>query len=150
MNQEPLPFQLLTEIAIIDQLASNAFERALPANITRAQFTVLHHFIRLGLTEQSPAQLADAIQVTRGTMTSTLARMERSGLVSISPDPNDGRAKVVSITDAGKAMRASCIAAVVPLLPLVEQSLTADELQLVMQLLQRLRQRLDGARANPT
>lgn len=146
MNREPLPFQLFTEIAIIDQLAGNAFERALPAGITRAQFTVLHHFIRRGLAEQSPAQLADAIQVTRGTMTSTLARMERSGLISVRPDPADGRAKLVALTEAGRAMRDACVAAIGPLLPLVEQSLDETELQTMLQLLQRLRQKLDNAR----
>lgn len=146
MNPEPLPFQLFTEIAIIDQLAGSAFERALPAGITRAQFTVLHHFSRRGLAEQSPARLADAIQVTRGTMTSTLARMERSRLVTIRPDPTDGRAKLVALTEAGRTMRDACVAAVVPLFPLVDQTLDETELQAALHLLRRLRQTLDSAR----
>ena len=77
--------------------------------MTIAQFTVLNHFERLGLTEKSPADLASAFQITRPTMTSTLARMEKSGLVKIKPDPGDGRAKLVSVTAKGRKMRGRCL-----------------------------------------
>lgn len=146
MNPEPKSFQLFTEIGIIDQLAGKAFDRALPAGLTRAQFTVLHHFVRRELSEQSPAQLADAIQVTRSTMTSTLARMERSGLVTSRPDPTDGRGKLVALTEAGRTMRDACILAVNPLLPMVDQAMNGAEWDIVLPLLRRLRLVLDSAR----
>lgn len=92
---DPTGFEFFNEIGIIDQLAGTMFERALPTGMTRAQFTVLNHFVRLGHKERSPAQLASAFQVTRPTMTSTLARMARDGLVAIRDDPTDGRAKLV-------------------------------------------------------
>jgi DNA-binding MarR family transcriptional regulator len=69
---------------------------------------VLNHFVRLG-GERTPAALASAFQVTRATMTSTLQRLEAKGLVSVAPDPSDGRSKRVSITDSGRAMRLACI-----------------------------------------
>jgi len=145
-SQDPLAFELLNEIGIIDQLAVSMFERAMPRGMTLAQFTVLNHFVRLEIAEASPAALASAFQVTRPTMTSTLGRMQRAGLVSVSPDPADGRAKRVRMTEAGKAMREACIAAVMPLLPLVDTALDNAELEQALALLRRLRARLDAAR----
>lgn len=149
MTEEPRVFQLFTEIGIIDQLAGTAFERAMPKGMTRAQFTVLHHFMRLKLDHQSPAQLADAIQVTRSTMTSTLARMEKAGLVAIRPDPSDGRGKLVSLTQVGRDMRERCIAAVAPLLPIAASALNDAEVVHALDLLRRLRMVLDRARDTP-
>lgn len=144
--QEPLAFQLFTEIGIIDQLAGHAFEQALPGAITRAQFTVLHHLVRRGAGGQSPAQLADAIQVRRSTMTSTLGRLTRARLVEVRPDPQDGRGKLVLLTPQGRAMRDDCIAAVGPLLPLAARALDPAEMKQMLGQLRRLRMVLDAAR----
>jgi DNA-binding MarR family transcriptional regulator len=146
MSADPPAFQLFTEIGIIDQLAGNALERAMPAGITRAQFTVLHHLARRAEPAQSPAQLATAIQVSRATMTSTLARLDKRGLIAVAPDPHDGRGKLIRLTAAGRRMREACIAAVVPLLPLVGDALTTIELEQALALLRRLRTTLDAAR----
>lgn len=75
---------------------------ALPRGMTKAQFTVLNHFVRLEISEKLPADLARAFQVSRPTITSTLARMEGAGLVAIRTEPRDGRAKLVSITATGR------------------------------------------------
>lgn len=144
-----LAFELFNEIAIIDQLASTVFERALPDGMTRAQFTVLNHFVRLRHAERSPAQLADAFQVTRPTMTSTLARMERAGLIAIRPDPVDGRAKLVSLTAAGRAAREAGIAAIAPLLPLLDGAIAQDDIARILPPLRAVRIALDALRDPP-
>ncbi len=146
MTEDPLAFQLFTEIGIIDQLAGTAFERALPAGMTRAQFTVLHHLSRIAAGAQSPARLADAIQVSRATMTSTVGRLAQRQLVEVLPDPADGRGKLVQLTPAGRAMRDSCIAAVAPLLPLIDTVYTQTELTVLLAELRRLREKLDQDR----
>jgi len=148
MSQDPLVFRLFNEIGIINQLATTAFERALPKGMTQAQFSILNHFVRLGHHERSPAQLASAFQVTRPTMTSTLARMERAGLVAIRPDPRDGRAKLVSVTKKGREMRETCISAGAVFVPVVDRLMTKTELEAVIQPLTRLRIVLDEMR-NP-
>lgn len=146
MTDDSSSFRLFTEIAIIDQLAGTAFERALPTGMTRAQFTVLHHLARVGQAGQAPARIADAIQVSRATMTSTVGRLVRRQLVKVIPDPADGRGKLVQLTPAGLAMREACIAAVAPLLPMVDAVFDRRELQGLLAQLQRLRERLDQAR----
>lgn len=146
MNVDPPAFALFTEVGIINQLAGTMFERAMPQGLTRAQFTVLHHLVRRGETQQSPARLAAAIQVTRATMTSTLARLERAGLIAIRPDPVDGRGKQVVLTRRGREARDACIAAVAPLLPLVGRAFAPNEIDALLAGLRRLRVVLDAAR----
>jgi DNA-binding MarR family transcriptional regulator len=115
MPNGSLQFQILNEVAIIAQLSQTAFERVIPTGMTLPQFTVLNHFVRLGGT-RSPAELASAFQVTRATMTSTLQKLEAKGLVLVTPDPKDGRAKRVALTETGRDMRDMCLKALSPLL----------------------------------
>jgi DNA-binding MarR family transcriptional regulator len=150
MNADPPVFQLFNEIGIINQLSTRMFERALPKGMTQAQFAVLNHFVRLGLEEKSPAELASAFQVTRPTMTSTLARMERAGLVAIKANPHDGRAKRVSITEKGRAMRERCVAAGSGLVPVLDALMTNAELAAILPPLTRLRSALDSLRDTKT
>jgi DNA-binding MarR family transcriptional regulator len=146
MSDDPALFRFFTEIGIIDQLAGTLFERVLPAGLTRAQFGVLNHFVRLEPGELSPARLASAFQVTRPTMTSTLQRLERAGFVAIRPDPADGRGRLVSITPAGRTARAESLARLAPLLPGLGAIVTSDDLEALLPRLARIRQRLDASR----
>lgn len=145
-NKGPLAFQLFTEIAIINQLAQAGFAAVLPKGMTIAQFTVLNHFVRLGHDQQSPAQLASAFQITRPTMTSTLARMEKAELVAIRPDPEDGRAKLVSVTAAGEKMRELCLQRLAGPLADADALLSSETLAQLLPLLQEVRAKLDQLR----
>jgi DNA-binding MarR family transcriptional regulator len=146
MTNDPIAFEVFNEIGIIDQLAGNMFASVMPAGMTQAQFTVLNHFVRLGVVEKSPANLANAFQLTRPTMTSTLSRMERAGLITIRPDPADGRAKLVSITSEGRAMRDNCIAALLPLLPMIDSVVSTADLAELLPALRKIRIKLDALR----
>ncbi|MBX9860549.1 MAG: MarR family transcriptional regulator [Sphingomonas sp.] len=146
MSQTAIAFDFFNEIGIIDQLAGTILERALPPGMTRAQFAVLNHFVRLGHDERSPAQLASAFQVTRPTMTSTLSRLARDGLVVIRDDPADGRAKLVSLTPQGRAAREAAMIAVGTVLPLLDGILDPGEVETILPILRRLRIALDAAR----
>ncbi len=144
--KDPLAFQVFNEIGIINQLTSAAFAAVLPKGMTIAQFTVLNHFVRLGHEERSPAQLASAFQITRPTVTSTLARMEKAGLVAIRPDPEDGRAKLVSVTAAGEKMRELCLQRLAGPLADADAVLSRETLAQLLPLLQDVRAKLDRLR----
>jgi len=101
---DPLPFQVLNEVNIISQLSQNLGARLLAPELNISQFSVLNHFVRLG-GERSLVQLAGAMQVTKGAMSNTIARLQAKGLVQVLPDPADGRGKQVSLTEAGMAAR---------------------------------------------
>ncbi|WP_052340770.1 MarR family winged helix-turn-helix transcriptional regulator [Salinarimonas rosea] len=145
---DPLVFRLINEIAIIDQLASRLFERVMPGDLTLPQFVVLNHFVRLG-RPSSPLRLARAFQVTKSTMTNTLQHLDRAGWVTITPDPADARAKVVFITEAGRAAREAAIAALAPRLAGVARGISPAEVEAALPLLARLRANLDAERDTP-
>ena len=145
-SPDPLAFKILNEIGIIDQLASHAFTQVLPGGMTIAQFGVLNHFVRLGHEYCTPAQLADAFQVTRPTMSNTLSRLERARLVLVVPDPDDGRGKRVSITDNGRAMREDCIARLAEPLARMQAQVPSELIEKLDPLLTEVRQILDQMR----
>ncbi len=74
--------------------------------ISHGRFTVLLILIEKG-TECSrphtPAELAEMAGVTRATMTGLVDTLERDGLVTRTPDPNDRRMMSVSLTDQGRS-----------------------------------------------
>lgn len=142
---DPVAFRLLNEIGIIAQLSRTMFERLMPAGLTLPQFTVLNHFARLR-GEKSPADLARAFQVTRGTMTSTLQKLEEKGFVALAPDPADGRGKRVRLTPEGLAARNTAVAALGPRTEELESTLGAPGFEAAMPFLVELRGYLDRAR----
>lgn len=138
-------FRFITEIAIIEQLAGAALEKVMPADTTRSQFDVLNHLARLG-GEWTPLRLANAMQVTKGTMTNTLGHLGEKGFVAIRPDDKDGRSKQVSLTDLGRAARGRAIAAVVPELLALSDGVSPELLAELIPLLERVRKFLDQRR----
>ena len=142
---DPLAFQLFNEIGIIEQLTRNRLERALPDGLKMSQFTVLNHLVRLG-GEWSPARLASSFQVTKGAMTNTLQRLEARGLILVADNPDDGRAKLVTITESGRSMRARCVESVTPLIAELSLEFSEKEFTTTLPVLRKLRQYLDAHR----
>ena len=139
-------FRLFTEIGIIEQLASIQLERSLPDGLKISQFSVLNHLVRLG-DEWSPARLARAFQVTKGAMTNTVQRLEKRGLVIVTADPEDGRGKLVSITEAGHDMRLRCVESIGPLLADLLTEVSDEDISAALPVLEKVRKYLDSHRS---
>ncbi len=144
-SDEEVLFRFFTEIGIIHQLTSTAFQRILPHGLTGAQFTVLNHCVRMG-DDKTPAQLADILQVTRGTLSSTLARLESKRFIRLVPDAVDGRSKRVLLTTAGRKAQEASIEAAWPLLGRVKTALPRREVERQLPALEALRGWLDKDR----
>lgn len=144
-THEQLLFRLLNEIGIIDQLSAAAFERVLPHGLTRAQFTVLNHCVRVG-DNKTPAQLASILQVTRGTMTSTLARLEEKGFIRLEPDPVDGRSKRVMLTRKGRVAREDSVRVALPFLSAATSVITRDMVERMLPQIELIRSWFDQNR----
>lgn len=145
-RSDPPAFAFFNEVAIIEQLARNRLERILPDGLLAPHFAVLNHLVRLG-DGRTPTDLARAFQLAKGAMTNTLQRLEARGLVELSPDPRDGRAKRVRLTEAGRGAREACIKALGPFLAELERDgLAAEEFAAALPFLRRVRARLDRAR----
>jgi len=142
---DPLIYRFFTEIGIIEQLARNKLERELPTGMSMAQFTVLQHFARLG-GDRTPLALARAMQVSKGTMTNTLQRLEANGYIEVRPDPLDGRGKLVNLTAEGRTVRDQAVARLQPILDQVEVAFGGEAIEAALPFLQKVRAFLDKER----
>lgn len=138
-------FRLFNEIGIIAQLSGNRFQRVLPQGLTVAQFSLLNHGVRLG-DGWTPARLAAAFQVTKGTMTNTLQKLEAKGFVRLDPDPGDARSKRVYLTASGRSAREAALKALVPELAGLPEGFPPALAAEILPALERLRIWLDTHR----
>lgn len=101
-------FAFFTEVGIINQLSSALLAKTLPDGVHPSHFAIMNHLVRLG-DGKAPVRIAAAMQVTKNTMTHSLKVLEGRGFITIKPDPNDGRAKLVYLTDEGRKFREAAI-----------------------------------------
>jgi DNA-binding MarR family transcriptional regulator len=146
MSSPPVAFAFFNEVGIIEHLARTAAERLLPDGLSMAGFMALNHMVRLGREVYAPAQMAAALQVTKGAMTGTLKRLEAGGWIEVSPDPDDGRGKAVRLTPAGRAMRDTAIGSLEPAFATVLTAVSEAEIAAILPTLEKIRRRLDAAR----
>ena len=79
------------------------FDDALrPLELTNGQFSLLMSLNR----PQAPAMAAVAslLAMDRTTLTAALKPLERRGLITVTPDPNDRRSRLLTLTPQGRAL----------------------------------------------
>jgi DNA-binding MarR family transcriptional regulator len=93
------------------RLSGDAVEREYAAfGLGRPEFDVLATLRRSG-EPLSPGRLAAAMMLSSGGTTARLDRLERAGLVARSPDPDDRRGVLVSLTTRGAELVDGAVAA---------------------------------------
>lgn len=135
-------FELFNEIGIIEQLSRASLEARLPEGLIAPHFTVLNHLTRLG-DGRAPIDMARAFQVPKTTLTHTLKGLEHRGLIEMRPNPEDGRSKLVFLTDAGRRLRQDTIVDLGPDFDRISAHLNMDSLQSLIPALKALRVFLD-------
>lgn len=89
------PAHLINRVARLMTRVGEA--RLKPLGFSPAQLPVLGALMRHGALSQKA--LAQGGQIEQPSMAQMLSRMERDGLVTRRPDPDDGRASLYSLTD---------------------------------------------------
>jgi MarR family transcriptional regulator, transcriptional regulator for hemolysin len=87
-------------------LAARVFARLSETRLKPLGFGVGHLPVLVALQDgqaRSQRDLARFARVEQPTMAQMLARMERDGLISRSPDPADGRSSQISLTETARA-----------------------------------------------
>ena len=144
-REMPLVFAVFNEIGIINQLSTAMFQKQLPDGIHVSHFSILNHLSRRDF-EETPVMLADAFQVTKGTMTHSLQVLEKRGFVRLEANPKDGRSKIVRLTDAGRQFQREAIASMIPAIGKLSVLLDESKLVPLLPELARLRTILDANR----
>jgi DNA-binding MarR family transcriptional regulator len=142
---DPIAFRVMNEIGIIDQLGKTLFERAMPDGLTMAQFIVLNRFVRLGI-HSTPVELAQALQLTKATISSTLKRLEVKGFINSTPNIDDARSKRINITESGYFARNQAINLIADDLRDIGSALGTSDMESVLTILVKLRTFLDKRR----
>jgi DNA-binding MarR family transcriptional regulator len=130
--------QVFDEIGMIEHLARTVITRYLPIGLTYPQYEALGHLVRRG-DDVTPAELANALQMTPGAITNTLQRMEATRLVSVEADPSDGRKKRVRLTAEGRQAFAQSMAAIRPKMDMLREGFTQQEFRDALPFLKALR-----------
>tara|TARA_B100002051_G_scaffold273676_1_gene312988 strand:- start:2016 stop:2462 length:447 start_codon:yes stop_codon:yes gene_type:complete len=143
-ENDPLAATLFAEVFMADQLARNVVSRALPKGMEISHFSVLNLLAHIN-EERTPAQLAEALHVTRGAMTNTLAKLEWAGHVHIRPDWDDARRKWVSLSPSGRRARDAALASLMPIIGGIVRDLGPDKVRATLPVLRELRARLGQA-----
>ena len=73
-------------------------------DISLVEYEILVRLSECGGRQLRMAQLADALAHSRSRVTHTVSRMERTGLVTRSVSPEDGRGILCSMTDQGHTL----------------------------------------------
>lgn len=136
-------FRIFNEIGIISQLSTASLARRLPDGLHPSQFGLLSNLARLG-DGKTPAQLAQAFQVPKASMTNTLMQLEKRALITVQAHPEDARKKQVFITDAGRALFGQIVQQVGAGLPHVTEGI--EGLEEILPVLEALRKKLDASR----
>ncbi|WP_299963544.1 MarR family transcriptional regulator [uncultured Roseobacter sp.] len=141
-------FEFFNEIGIIEQLSRTLLEARLPEGLIAPHFTVLNHLVRLG-DGRAPIDMARAFQVPKTSLTHTLKTLQTRGLVTLAPNPGDGRSKLVWLTDAGRRLHGQTITALGPDFAALAEKIDPADIAPILPVLKAVRVTLDKARDAP-
>ncbi len=118
--------------------------------LARSSWDVLASLRRAGPPyELSPTELYRGLMRTSGAMTNRLHRLELAGLIERTPDPGDGRGRLVRLTEEGREL----VDHIAPLHMENErrllESLTGEDLEALQATLRRLLRHLEQTTASP-
>lgn len=123
-------------------------KRGMEAILTEYDLTT-QDFHVLGLLRNSgaktPGQLAKYTELSTGAVTSRLDKLEREGLLSRVPAPDDRRSVVVELTDAGRAKYEQAVSVAARKEAFFASALTKSEQQRLNVLLRKLLLALEDA-----
>ena len=137
----PRTFVIEGSLGYLINRAARAFANRLATELRRfdvgiGQWAVLMHlWSNDGMTQ---AQLARRVAIEQPTMVRTIDRMERDGLVTRDPDPNDRRASRITLTERGWALRDDLVPLAAGVNRAATASLTAEEVTTLRELLAKL------------
>ena len=138
MIEEHPEVQVFDEIGMIEVGVRTIITRCLPVGVTYPQFEVMNYLMRRG-EAQTPAAIAQALQMTPGAITNTLQRMEATALATVAPDALDRRKKRVTLTPEGRQAYQRAMAAMKPRMESLREGFTQKEFREVLPFLRALR-----------
>lgn len=107
-------------------------------HLSEGKFCALIVLHQRGEKGMAPSELAEKVGVTRATISNMLQRMERDGLVYIRPAEQDGRGKIVNLTQTGCDFMEEILPPHYLRVSKLMEKLTEDEQKKLIMLLEKL------------
>lgn len=143
-NEEKTVLHLFTEIAMVEHLLRNRYDKATPAGMTTGQFGVLTHFIRNGKARERLSLLAWAFQDDDAYMAQKVKSLvERDLLATTSIDGSD-EDFWVEITDDGREAHAQALDQIGPEVAQFLEGIDMEDLKTAHRVIQDIRRTLDN------
>lgn len=147
-----MPLLRETSVGYMTNLAGRLLVRELEQRLAPLGLSPAHMPVLLALetTDSLPQKaLAERAGVEQPTMTATLNRMERDGLVLRTPNPEDGRSMLVALTPLARARLPEVEKAASAINAMALEPFSATERAQLFSLLGRMIAVLDPDRAGP-
>ncbi|MFI8321037.1 MarR family winged helix-turn-helix transcriptional regulator [Streptomyces sp. NPDC085529] len=138
---ETLPMAVFGRIHRLSAAVRNQVDQAYkPYGMGLGEFDVLATLRRSGAPYTlSPRELTATLMITTGGMTGRLDKLEKAGLLTRSPDPNDRRGLRVTLTERGRELVDQAVGAGLERQrEAVEAALTREEAEQLAGLLRKL------------
>jgi len=143
-NEERTVLHLFTEMAIVEHLLRNRYDRATPAGMTTGQFGLLGHFIRNGVPRERLSLLAWAFQDSDEYMAEKVATLVARDMLSTAPVIGTNDDQWVEITDVGREAHAQALAEIKPEVEQFIEGIGVDDLRTTLRVVQEIRRTLDN------
>lgn len=141
-----LPMEVVGYLKTSQQITRNQLEAFFKTHgLQLGEFDVLATLRRSGAPYAlTPTQLFGTLMVSSGGMTNRLDRLERAGLIVRTPNPEDRRGTLVSLTDKGLEMMDRLVPLHVENEARLLSALSRDEQETLGRLLGKLLDGLEG------
>ncbi|MGI5491061.1 MarR family winged helix-turn-helix transcriptional regulator [Microtetraspora malaysiensis] len=136
MPDRPLRENLVLLLSVVAHVSKQTQQQALE----KQKLGVREHVVLTAIAEGAPTQLAIAQKagLDKSTLTPVLDQLERQTLIKRHPDPNDRRARIVTMTDTGRRALANSTRIVTEVETDLLDDLTPTEQAQLRTLLQRV------------
>lgn len=128
----------------LGRLISSSLERDVASPLSLRQYRILE---RLAERPYRTGELASQSEVSQASVSTSVAALESRGLIRRTPDPTDGRATLVVLTDQGRETLERAHDRLVDLLTLVTLEAEREDAAALSKMQQRLNEGIDRARS---
>lgn len=143
-NDEKTVLNLFTEIAMVEHLLRNRYDKATPAGMTTGQFGVLTHFIRNGKSRERLSLLAWAFQDDDAYMGEKVASLVKRDMLVTTSIEGSNEDVWVDITDDGRAAHALALDQIGPEVAQLIEGIDMGDLETALRVIRDIRRTLDN------
>ena len=137
-NKIFLSTTLFSEITAIDHLLKSILNKKLPNGMEFSHFSILHYLSYVD-EEKTPAQIAKTFNLSKGAITNTLNKLFHAGYIHIRPDWNDGRKKIIDISQSGIKAKDLALSDILPLLDEIMLIIKPEKISSILPTLREIR-----------